>query len=92
MPECLPGTDDWPDSREFWRDKRVVVTGGSGFPGSFVVEKLKERGAAEIIGPRSSQYDLRDINAIRQLLHDVMGSSNVERANVQRKSRSTQVR
>ena len=27
MPECLPGTNDWPDSREFWTDKRVIVTG-----------------------------------------------------------------
>jgi GDP-L-fucose synthase len=73
---------DWPDSREFWSDKRVVVTGGAGFLGSFVVEKLRERGAAEIIAPRSKDYDLRDINAIHQLLHDVMGSSNVPRSNV----------
>jgi len=54
----------------FWDTKRVLVTGGSGFLGSYVVEKLRERGAAEIIVPRSKDYDLRDINAIRQLLHD----------------------
>jgi len=30
----------WPDSREFWRDKRVIVTGGAGFLDSLVVEKL----------------------------------------------------
>ena len=52
----------------FWTDKRVVVTGGSGFLGSFVIEKLKQRDAAEIIAPRSQDYDLRDITAIRQLL------------------------
>jgi len=46
-------TTDWPDSNTFWRDKRVIVTGGAGFLGSFVVEKLRERGAAEIIVPRS---------------------------------------
>lgn len=60
----------WPDSHTFWHDKRVVVTGGAGFLGSFVVEKLQERGAAEIIVPRSHEYDLREIEAIRDLLRD----------------------
>ena len=69
---------NWPDSKEFWNDKRVIVTGGSGFLGSFVVEKLREQGAAEIIVPRSSQYDLRDINAIRQLFHDVAPKSKID--------------
>jgi GDP-L-fucose synthase len=67
----------WPDSKEFWRDKRVIVTGGAGFLGSFVVEKLEQRGAAEIIVPRSKDYDLRDINAIRRLLHDVSVKSEI---------------
>ena len=49
---------DWPGSRPFWRGKRVLVTGGSGFLGRFIVGKLRERGAAEIIVPRSSRYAL----------------------------------
>ena len=28
----------------FWEDKRVIVTGGAGFLGSYVVKKLEERG------------------------------------------------
>jgi len=63
--------DFWPDNATFWQDKRVIVTGGSGFLGSFVVDALRERGTAEIIIPRSKDYDLRNIDAIRQLFHDV---------------------
>ncbi|MEZ4637594.1 MAG: GDP-L-fucose synthase [Caldilineaceae bacterium] len=60
----------WPSSAAFWCDKRVIVTGGSGFLGSFVVEKLHERGAAEVIVPRRNEYDLRDLTAITRLLDD----------------------
>jgi GDP-L-fucose synthase len=65
-----PVTDRWPDSHTFWRDKRVVVTGGAGFLGSFVVEKLQARGAADVFVPRIEDYDLRDLAAIRRLLAD----------------------
>jgi lipopolysaccharide transport system permease protein len=30
-------TDDWPDSHEFWREKRVTVAGGVDFALAFVV-------------------------------------------------------
>jgi len=60
----------WPDSFEFWRDKRVTVTGGAGFLGSFVVEKLRERGATDIFIPRKRDYDLVEKDAVLQLLAD----------------------
>jgi GDP-L-fucose synthase len=46
-------------STGFWRGKRVVVTGGAGFLGSHVVSLLRERGATDIVIPRTQAYDLR---------------------------------
>ncbi len=54
----------------FWSQKRIVVTGGHGFLGSFVVEKLRERGAERICAPRSRDYDLRDETQVQRLFRD----------------------
>lgn len=43
---------------DFWKNRRVCVTGGAGFLGSFVQEKLHERGATEIYIPTIEEYDL----------------------------------
>lgn len=53
----------------FWK-KRFCVTGGAGFLGSFVVEKLRQRGATDIFVPRKRDYDLVDPQAIRRMLED----------------------
>lgn len=53
-----------------WTGKRVVVTGGAGFLGRFVVAALQAHGATEVFVPRSRDYDLRDREAIRRLLVD----------------------
>jgi GDP-L-fucose synthase len=47
-----------------------VVTGGAGFLGRVVVEKLRERGPAEITVPRSRDYNLVDLDAVKQLIAD----------------------
>ncbi len=45
----------------------MVLTGGAGFLGSFVVEKLKERGATDIFIPRVENYNLIDRDDIRRM-------------------------
>jgi GDP-L-fucose synthase len=44
----------------FWEKRRVVLSGGNGFLGSFVVEKLRMAGCSEISTPHSREYDLRE--------------------------------
>jgi len=38
---------------KFWQDQRVVVTGGAGFLGAYVVEALRARGCPNIVIPLS---------------------------------------
>ena len=54
----------------YWKDKRVIITGGAGFLGSFVTAKLGERGATDIFIPRIENYNLVDPNDIRRLYAD----------------------
>ena len=42
----------------FWTNRRVVVSGGNGFLGSFVVETLRAEGCTEIVVPRSRDFNL----------------------------------
>jgi len=54
----------------FWSNKRVLVSGGAGFLGSFVVEKLRDRGCEEIFVPRSRDYNLAEMDAVKRLYRD----------------------
>jgi len=58
-------------TESFWSNKRIVVTGGAGFLGSFLTEKLVQRNAGDILVPQIEHYDLTDRDDVRQLLDDV---------------------
>src|SRR5438128_1981191 len=53
-----------------WGSERVVVTGGHGLLGGYVVDKLRERGCTSIFAPRSAEYDLVQMPAVEALYRD----------------------
>jgi GDP-L-fucose synthase len=54
----------------FWQNKRVCVTGGAGFLGSFVIDKLRRKGAKEIFVPRIEEYNLVQREDILRMLDE----------------------
>jgi GDP-L-fucose synthase len=55
---------------DYWSSRRVCVTGGAGFLGSYVLEKLRARGAKEIFVPRIEEYDLVHPDTVKRMLTD----------------------
>jgi len=53
---------------KFWQNKRICVTGGAGFLGSFVLEGLKQRGATKVYVPKIEEYDLVNLQDILRML------------------------
>ena len=52
-----------------WAGKRVAVTGGAGFLGSYVVERLRAAGGTPFV-PRSRDYDLIHADAVKRFYDD----------------------
>ncbi len=55
---------------KFWKDKKVLLTGGSGFLGSVIAKKLRKLGVSPII-PRSVDQDLRKQEVVKKVVKDI---------------------
>lgn len=58
------------NGKDFWVTRRVCVTGGAGFLGSYVIERLRQRGAKGIFIPRIEDYDLVEPEEVKRVLKD----------------------
>jgi GDP-L-fucose synthase len=54
-----------------WTKKNVLVTGGSGFLGSYVVSELQKKGVKNIVIPSSEHCDLRINSNCKKIVKDI---------------------
>lgn len=58
------------EPKDLWTNKNVLVTGGNGFLGKYVVSQLEGRGCKDIFTPASKEYDLVKMENVIRLIND----------------------
>ena len=52
-------------NQAFWKDKRVLITGGHGFLGTHLVAQLSALSPKELVAPTSKECDFRDLSQVK---------------------------
>ncbi len=50
--------------------RKIIVTGGDGFLGTYLVQKLQDSGFRNVFVPKSKHYDLANLDSANRLLRD----------------------
>ncbi len=58
------------EKNSFWEERSVCVTGGAGFLGTYVVERLAKLGARNIFIPKIEDYDIVQKEDVLRVLSD----------------------
>jgi GDP-L-fucose synthase len=52
---------------DFFKDRRIVITGGAGFLGSYIIDGLKKRGCKNILVPKIEDYNLINLPDVTRM-------------------------
>lgn len=53
------------------KDKNILITGGAGFLGKYVVEKVQKKNPKKLSIPRSAEFDLRNPDVCKKVVKDI---------------------